>query len=216
MTEQDFFSIIVFSSRVQTWSSYELEKLDKDSLTEPVVIQATEHNKKIAINYVNNLNEGGGTNINDAMLMGIELAEMATKEELLPRNTKSMIIFLTDGQPTSGERNGQNIRRNVKDQNTNKIPIFGLAFGRDSDFSLMKEISREADSFAKQIYEGSDAAIQLEDFFSQISNPLISELKFEYVGGVVDNSPLSKANFNSFFKGGEYVVVGKLNNNKRR
>eukprot|EP00091_Calanus_sinicus_P013923 TRINITY_DN3099_c0_g1_i1.p1 TRINITY_DN3099_c0_g1~~TRINITY_DN3099_c0_g1_i1.p1 ORF type:complete len:474 (-),score=125.88 TRINITY_DN3099_c0_g1_i1:145-1518(-) len=123
-----------------------------------------------------------------------------------------MMIFLTDGQPTSGERNGNNIRRNVKDQNTNKIPIFGLAFGRDSDFSLMKEISREADSFAKQIYEGSDAAIQLEDFFSQISNPLISELKFEYVGEVVDNSSLSKANFNSFFMGGEYVVVGKLNN----
>merc|ERR1719244_1287379 len=122
-----------------------------------------------------------------------------------------MIVFLTDGEPTVGESNSKNIRKNVKDRNTNKIPIFGLAFGRDSDFSLMKEISLDADSFAKRIYEGSDAAIQLEDFFSQISSPLISELKFEYLGEVVDNSSLSKASLNCFFKGGEYVVVGKLN-----
>lgn len=213
MTESDYFSIIVFSSGVHTWTSPEQESLDKDQGGDPQVIQATKHNKNVAINYVNELEEGGGTNINDAMIAGIGLAEMATKKELLPRNTKSMLIFLTDGMPTVGESNSRNIRKNVKDRNTNKIPIFGLAFGRDSDFSLMKEISLDAESFAKRIYDGSDAAIQLEDFFSQISNPLISELKFEYLGEMVDNSSLSKATFNSFFKGGEYVVVGKLNNN---
>jgi len=216
MTEADFFSIIVFSSGVQTWTSKELESLGKDESSDPVVIQATEHNKNTAISYVNNLSEGGSTNINGAMLEGIELAEMATKKELLPMNTKSMVIFMTDGMPSIGERNSKNIRQNVKDRNTNKIPIFGLAFGRDSDFTLMKEISSDADSFAKRIYEGSDAAIQLEDFFSQISSPLISELQFEYLGDVVNKSSLSKPNINSFFKGGEYVVVGKLNSNLDR
>jgi len=213
MTESDYFSIIVFSSGVHTWTSPELHNLDKDQTADPEVIQATQHNKNIAINYVNDLKEGGGTNINAAMLAGIDLAEMATQKELLPRNTKSMLIFLTDGEPTVGESNSKNIKKNVKDRNTNKIPIFGLAFGRDSDFSLMKEISLDADSFAKQIYEGSDAAIQLEDFFRQISSPLINELRFEYLGEIVDNSSLSKVTLNSFFEGGEYVVVGKLNNN---
>jgi len=216
MTEADFFSIIVFSSGVQTWTSNELERLEKDESGDPVVIKATEHNKNIAISYVNSLSEGGSTNINAAMLEGIELAEMATKKELLPMNTKSMVIFMTDGMPSVGERNSKNIRQNVKNRNINKIPIFGLAFGRDSDFNLMKEISSDADSFAKRIYEGSDAAIQLEDFFSQISSPLISELQFDYLGDVVNKSSLSKANINSFFKGGEYVVVGKLNNNLDR
>jgi len=213
MTESDYFSIIVFSSGVNTWTSDKLENLEKDKSEAPVVIQATKHNKKVAIDYVNNLEEGGSTNINDAMIEGIKLAETATKEELLPRSTKSMLIFLTDGQPTVGVRNREDIRKNVRDRNTNKIPIFGLAFGSDSDFTLMKDVSLDADSFAKRIYEGSDAAIQLEDFFSQISNPIISELKFEYLGEVVDNSSVSKAALNSFFKGGEYVVVGKLNNN---
>jgi len=213
MTESDYFSIIVFSSGVHTWTSPEQESLDKDQGGDPQVIQATKHNKNIAINYVNDLQEGGGTNINEAMIAGIDLAEMATKQELLPRNTKSMLIFLTDGMPTVGESNSRNIRKNVKDRNTNKIPIFGLAFGRDSDFSLMKEISLDAESFAKRIYDGSDAAIQLEHFFSQISNPLISDLKFEYLGEIVDNSSLSKPTLSSFFEGGEYVVAGKLNNN---
>merc|ERR1719315_49684 len=59
MTEADFFSIIVFSSGVQTWTSNELESLEKGESGDPVVIKATEHNKNIAINYVNDLKDGG-------------------------------------------------------------------------------------------------------------------------------------------------------------
>ena len=59
-------------------------------------------------------------------------------------------------------------------------PIFSIVFGKDADFDLIKEISEQADSFSKWIYEGSDAALQLEDFFAEIESPLISYLKFFY------------------------------------
>merc|ERR1712165_592230 len=75
---------------------------------------------------------------------------------------------------------------------------------------LIREISADAGAFSKQIYEGSDAVLQLEDFFTQISSPLLSNLKFDYVGRLVDNTSVSKPELQTFFKGGEYIVTGKL------
>merc|ERR1712226_1310416 len=63
--------------------------------------------------------------------------------------------------------------------------------------------------FSKRIYEGSDAALQLEDFYGQISSPVLSNLNVEYVGGVQENST-SLAELNTFFRGGELIVSGKL------
>ena len=44
-----------------------------------------------------------GTNITDAMLMAVQLLEKANREELLPAGSITLIILLTDGDPTAGE-----------------------------------------------------------------------------------------------------------------
>merc|ERR1712183_629138 len=62
---------------------------------------------------------------------------------------------------------------------------------------------------SKRIYEGSDAALQLEDFYAQISSPVLSNLNVEYVGGIQEAST-SNTELNTFFRGGEFVVSGKL------
>merc|ERR1712025_151592 len=88
--------------------------------------------------------------------------------------------------------------------------IFSVAFGSGADFDLLKEMSLAADSFAKRVYEGSDAALQLENFYAEISSPVVTNLKFDYVGGLVDNSSLSNGEVRTLFKGDQFVVVGKL------
>merc|ERR1712002_1450445 len=145
------------------------------------------------------------------MLEGIKLAEVAIQSENLPKEVKSMIVFLTDGLPSTGEQNEDVIKKNIKDANEKlDIPIFCIGFGLDADFDLIRDISLQSDSFSKRIYEGSDAALQLEDFYAEIASPLVSNLKFEYVGGAVDNSSISNTNLKTFFKGGEYIIAGKL------
>ena len=66
------------------------------------------------------------------------------------------------------------------------------------------------DSLARRIYEGSDAAIQLEDFYDLIKSPILSNVNFEYVGNSVQNSSLSQTLKYQMYSGGEYVVVGKV------
>lgn len=44
-----------------------------------------------------------GTNINDAVLLAARLLDSANQKELLPEGSASLIILLTDGDPTMGE-----------------------------------------------------------------------------------------------------------------
>ena len=145
------------------------------------------------------------------MLRGLELAkENMAREGLLPNNTQPMIVFLTDGVPTSGVTYKPTIKSNIVEANNLKMPLHCIAFGRDADFKLMKDISEEADSWAKMIYEGSDAAIQLENFYAQISDPVISALKFEYVGVNETDADVVNEEVSVVLRGSSYTHVGKL------
>ena len=90
---------------------------------------------------------------------------------------------MTDGEPTVGEVFLDVIQTNIAEKNSKtKVPIYGLAFGRDADFNLIKSISLTSGAFARRVFEGSDAALQLEDFYLELANPLLNDVKFKYVG----------------------------------
>merc|ERR1711936_676169 len=206
MKPEDFFNIITFSTSVNNWSPSGITKKGDQP-----AIPATKENKKKAISHVLDLEADGGTNINSAMLTGLELAKEVLRSESLPQGVASMLVFLSDGEATEGETSGKSIKANVAEANSDtKLPIFSVAFGSGADFDLLKEISLAADSFAKRVYEGSDAALQLENFYAEVSSPVVTNLKFDYVGGLVDNSSLSNGEVRTLFKGDQYVVVGKL------
>jgi len=205
----DFFNIITFSSSVIHWTNL---KADGSNFNSGVnAVSATKENTKAAIKYVVDLEARGGTDINSAILAGLELFQNVTIKETLPQDVASMIVFLSDGEATEGETSSDTIKANIAKANSEyKLPIFSVAFGLGADFQLLKDISQDTDSHAKRVYEGSDAAIQLENFYSEISSPLVTNLKFNYVGELVDNSSVSDTKTKTFFKGGQFVVAGKL------
>merc|ERR1712214_210052 len=116
-----------------------------------------------------------------------------------------MIIFLTDGQPTEGESNGKNIKE-INDD----IPIYGLAFGSGADFSLIKDISTDNQAFARKIFESSDATIQLENFYAEISSPLLKDITFTYVGDDGLETAENVLPGSTFHKGSEIICVVKM------
>ena len=128
-----------------------------------------------AYDFILNLNAVGGTNINGALLKAIEIAKEVKKSYEIDVKTEQMIVFLTDGQPTSGEISISKIKENVRKANgKSQIPIYGLAFGNGADFNLVKDISDESNGFAERIYESGNSFEQLENFYKRISgNSLI-------------------------------------------
>jgi len=202
LTESDFFNMIEFNSDFSHWGRQGFTGSSAEEF-----YPATEENKNQAIRSVIELSAGGGTNLNDAILAGLEVAEAALQREALPTDVKSLIVFLTDGL---GSTPADVVKTNIKTKNRDlQTPVFTVAFGADTDLSLLQSIASQNNGVSKRIYEGSDAALQLEHFYAQISSPLLSNLKFEYVGGL-DNSSISETEVNTFFRGGELIVTGKL------
>jgi len=171
---QDHFSIMTFSDNTKLWQlnvAFEMEA--EMAGTYP----ATSNLVSKATSYVNGLSAEGGTNINDALIQALETVMKG--QTLLETETIPAIIFLTDGQPTSGETDSSVIRSNIKARNNDiKVPIFGLAFGAGADYGLILRISLDNRGFARKVFADADAEDQLKDFYVEITRstwtPLLS------------------------------------------
>jgi uncharacterized protein YegL len=214
LSDRDYFNILAFSDDVYHWDRNrpkDLNIISDDPGTTISAYPGTSSIRKEALQYVQALQTVGGTNINDGLNEALNVAEKIRKSESIPGNVKPIIIFLTDGQATEGITDDKIIRKNVRNRNSQlHVPVYGLAFGNGADFNLLKAISTENDAFARKIYEASDAAIQLEDFYHEVASPVLTDVKFDYVGESFQNKTMKK--FNTFFKGGEFIIAGKLNN----
>ena len=166
----DNFNVILFDDTPRSlWSSQIVNGIPKLSFS------ISENNGNVGPIYdmILDLNTGGSTNINDALLKALEIAKDVKNLEEIGSKTQQMIVFLTDGEPTVGETSNYVIKENVKQANSDlNIPIYGLAFGDEADFNLVKDISDESNGFAQRIYESGNSFEQLEDFYTKISGTL--------------------------------------------
>lgn len=140
------------------------------------------------------------------MTEGLQILTRQTQDSRAP-----VLVFLTDGQPTSGVTSTSKILENVKKFNEVNVPIFSLAFGRGADFEFTKKVAAQNNGLGKKIYEDSDAALQISGFYQQISSVLMRNISFKYVDGSLNDSTVTKTSFNSFFRGSEIVVAGQVN-----
>uniref|UniRef100_A0A8C3X1K3 Inter-alpha-trypsin inhibitor heavy chain 4 n=1 Tax=Catagonus wagneri TaxID=51154 RepID=A0A8C3X1K3_9CETA len=190
----DQFNLISFSGEATQWKRG--------------LLPASAENVKEAKSYAAGIQAQGGTNINDAMLMAVQLLERANREELLPARSVTLIILLTDGDPTVGETNPSRIQKNVREAIHGQHSLFCLGFGFDVSYAFLEKMALENGGLARRIYEDSDSALQLQDFYQEVANPLLKLVAFEYPSNAVE--AVTQDNFRLFFKGSELVVAGKL------
>ncbi|KAM6177390.1 inter-alpha-trypsin inhibitor heavy chain H4 [Erethizon dorsatum] len=194
LSPKDQFNIIVFSGEATQWK--------------PSLVPASDENVSMAKSYAASIQARGGTNINDAMLMAVQLLESSNRAELLPAGSVSLLILLTDGDPTVGETNPTQIQKNVQEAIGNQYSLFCLGFGFDVSYAFLEKLALDNGGLARRIYEDSDSALQLQDFYQEVANPLLTDVAFEYPSNAVEE--VTQDNFRLLFKGSEMVVAGKL------
>lgn len=123
-----------------------------------------------------------------------------------------MILFLTDGEPTVGETDRDKIVDDTTKSNDReqKIIIHSIGFGEDSDYNILQKISGRNRGLARRVYEDSDASLQLAGFYEEISSPVLTKLKIDYLNETVDVDSVVQDNTHSYYDGSEVVTVGKL------
>ncbi|NXU10983.1 ITIH4 inhibitor, partial [Pardalotus punctatus] len=190
---EDHFSFITFSNKVVEWKSS--------------LLPATEENVASAAAFVQTLTARGGTDINGALLAAVSTLE---KDERLPERSISMIILLTDGQPTSGEKNVKAIQENIQKAINGKYALFCLGFGFDVSYKFLEKMALSNGGIARRIYENADAALQLQGFYQEVATPILMQIEMQYPENAIEG--LTKNNFKLFFEGSEIIVSGKISN----
>nr|ATU82758.1 secreted Inter-alpha trypsin inhibitor protein [Pristhesancus plagipennis] len=230
LKENDFFTIVEFSfsvtvhnldsasaSAVISPHSWYGEEDSEQKLPSTQEIQqaypATKHYVEKAKVVISKMSAGGGTNIYDALKTGIRISHEALQKIKTDKSItviEPLIMFLTDGQPTVGTTDLYKINEMVNELNVPRSTLFALGFGYGADMNFLKKLSLRNSGFARKIYEASDAALQLKNFYKQISSPLLSNVTFSYLNDQVVDQTLTKKFFPKFFHGSELVVAGKV------
>ncbi|XP_015349929.1 inter-alpha-trypsin inhibitor heavy chain H4 isoform X4 [Marmota marmota marmota] len=191
---KDQFNLITFSSEVTQWK--------------PQLVPASTENVDEAKRYAAGIYALGGTNINEAMLTAVRRLKSDNQAELLSEGSVSLIILLTDGDPTVGETNPRKIQKNVQEAIDGQYSLFCLGFGFDVSYAFLEKMALDNGGLARRIYEDSDSALQLQDFYQEVANPLLTTVAFQYPSNAVEE--VTQDNFRLLFKGSEMVVAGKL------
>ncbi|XP_047599109.1 inter-alpha-trypsin inhibitor heavy chain H2 [Lutra lutra] len=195
---EDQFSVVDFNHNVRTWRN------DLVSATKTQIADA----KK----YIEKIQPTGGTNINEALLRAIFILNEANNLGMLDPESVSLIILVSDGDPTVGELKLSKIQKNVKQNIRDNISLFSLGIGFDVDYDFLKRLSNENRGMAQRIYGNQETSSQLKKFYNQVSTPLLRNVQFNYphlsVSDVTQNS------FHNYFGGSEIMVAGKYNPDK--
>uniref|UniRef100_A0A3Q3WXF7 VWFA domain-containing protein n=1 Tax=Mola mola TaxID=94237 RepID=A0A3Q3WXF7_MOLML len=115
--------------------------------------------------------------------------------------------FLTDGEATIGVTAGDTILSNAK-KALGSASLFGLAFGDDADFLLLKRLALDNRGVARMVYEDTDAALQLKGFYDEVASPLLSDIQLSYLDDQAFD--ITRSLFPNYFQGSELVVTGKV------
>ncbi|XP_027032099.1 inter-alpha-trypsin inhibitor heavy chain H3-like [Tachysurus fulvidraco] len=196
--EEDHFGLVIFDDEIESWR--------------PSLIKATKENIQEAKKYVRKITANGMTDINGALLQASNMLTETKRNNFLPDNIPSMIILLTDGEPTIGETDPTVIQQNVHNATGGNISLFCLGFGYDLHYGFLDTMAHQNNGFARRIYEASDAVLQLQGFYEEVAIPLLLEVNLHYPESM-ENS-LTTNRFRQYFSGSEIIVAGRLNNSE--
>lgn len=186
LTEKDRFNIVTFATEASAW---------RDA---PVF--ATEAAKKAAAAL--ELRARGGTAIEDALRLSLAQAFRA--------DATKIVVFLTDGTPTIGERDDEALLKLARGKG---VRIFAFGAGFDLNTRFLDRLAIENGGDRQYIHPDEDASEALAAFAKRIDAPLLADpvLTFgrcyENEAGVGDVQPRKLPDV---FQGGTLVVTGRF------
>jgi Ca-activated chloride channel family protein len=150
----DRFRLIDFSSDVRTF---------RDGFS-----AATRENIRAAERYLDELDAQGSTNIAGAL---DEALSSPVQSGRLP-----IVLFLTDGQPTVGERDASVIASNVaKQRGARRLFTFGV--GADLNVSLIEQLALEGRGTASFVRPDESVERSVGIVASRLTSPLVTDVR---------------------------------------
>jgi len=188
----DHFDVICFDTSIVRWGS----RLN----------EASAENRNSAKVWINE-------NVRPKDMTNIEAGLTSAISVLKSGGTLSMpvVVFLTDGKPTTGETDPLKIRQRVKSENSQGLCIHSLGFGEGADMMFLNALSLENCGIAWKVFANTEAGDNIENFFDTASQPLVRNVGVQYkVGSTPLGSDFYGTNYDHYFAGMEVITTGRF------
>ena len=131
-----------------------------------------------------------------------------------------MILFMTDGTPTVGVTEDSRILNDItKSRSGGKanVAINVIGFGAGISYSFLSRLAATNNGIARQIFEDTDAAFQMQGFFEEVkkftdTRRTMKSIEFMYQGDFIDSDSTTYDRFNAaqIGNGQEFTFAGKI------
>ncbi len=185
LAKDDNFNIISFATGINTFEK-NLQQADSKKVDE-------------AIEFIEKLEARGGTNINDALKIGLKMFSKSTN----PR----MIVFLTDGEPTVGMTDMKDIVKNIKKSNKTNTRIFVFGVGNNVNTHLLDKIAQNNKGVPEYVIPKENIELKVSSFYKKISQPVISDIELDF--GKIKTSDIYPIILPDVFQGTQLIVLGR-------
>jgi len=186
------FNVILYDSGLQMLSSEPLIKTGQTTLQ--------------AYDYISAVNAGGSTNLYGAM-------ELALAQEPVA-HMLAIVLFLTDGLPTSGNTNEVDIRNLVTTGNPYERRVFTFGVGYDVNAQLLDALAEQSRARATFVLPDESVETKVAEVFGTLAGPVLADPSLfildaegnEAVGRTLDVLPTV---LKDLFAGDRLVVLGR-------
>jgi Ca-activated chloride channel family protein len=187
LNDGDRFQLIRFSTEVEPL-------FDK-------LVEATKGNRTKAEGFIKDLRPMGGTAIDDALHQALAL-------RLGQSDRPFVVIFLTDGCPTIGTTDEDQIVADVKKAGGDRTRVFCFGIGTDVNTHLLDRIAEETRAVSQYVLPDEDLEVKVSNFFSKIKEPVLANPALKFTGDI-RTTKLYPSPLPDLFKGEQLVLVGR-------
>lgn len=185
LRDDDLFNIVAYDDRAESFQP-ELQRYNTRSREE-------------AQRFVDNIREGGSTNINDALQTSLKMIH--------DRSRPGYVLFLTDGLPTAGEVNEMRIAANCRHANEKRARVFCFGVGYDVNARLLDRLSGGNSGTSEYVKPDEDIEAHVGRFYAKMTSPLLTDIHLKLAG--VDINRTYPRDLPDLFEGGQLVVAGR-------
>jgi len=185
LNDQDHFGLVIFNSDVEIFRP----KLDA----------ATADNKDAAARFFGRLPATAGTFIDGALKTSLQMFEDNSRPKYL--------VFLTDGLPTVGTKNPDDILGHARENNRLGVRVFAWGVGYDLNAGLVNDLAEQGQGVASYVEPGQDIEVEVSHFFEKINRPVLADCRLNIEGVTI--TEIYPAKLPDLFAGSEVIVVGR-------
>ncbi len=185
LNPKDRFAIVAFNTGVEVYG---------DGLTD-----ATPEAVADAASFVGKMEARGGTALCEAVLRALEMSPGGDRPYL--------VVLVTDGKPTVGVTEPDEIVAQVKGANSANVRVFPFGIAESLDVPLLDRIAEATRGYSEYLAPGREIEAKISSFFRKVSYPVLSGLELSF--GRIKVRDLYPQQLPDLFRGSQVVAFGR-------